>query len=778
LTREPSVRPIASAFAAHAGLTAVLFADVLFLGRVPFFRDVVYHFYPSYVFTADALRQGVWPLWNPTADAGAPFLMAYPVDLALLLLLGARATLVLSPALHVWLAMCGATFLAREMGVGPRGAWFAGAVFGLSGLLQSTLNLVPLAQAACWAPWVIASCLRTWRQPSARNAGLLALLAALQVSTLAVEIALQSLFAACVLMLSRPRARQLLALAGAAVVALLLSAPAWAGALALVEGSTRGAGFASGVVLSWSAHPAVLAGMAWPSFLGDPHAMTDVGFWGQPFFPDGYPYFVSLYLGPSVLALAGCAGRAARRLWAVATVGVVVALGAYGPLAGALPALVSRFRVPAKALFLTTLALALLAGIGLEAALAVRRRAAALAVGVPALVLLGIGLALALQPNAAGNAARVAWSRLGTPEAQYVLHRLWPSALITTGLLGAAAAAALSLRHPRLTLLPAVCVVADLLANNASVEPSAPADFYRLRPEIASLVQGATSAAPGRWFSYGVANTPGLHWAPALLARNQDVWLYYMDRQVLWGRTRVLDALEGAFDEDRTGAAPDGATLTGSDSRPSRYRAIHERLRRAGVRWILSFAPLPGDLLAARGEARVPQIAEPLRLYELAGALPRAFWVADCELVAGEAALDARLADATFDPSRTALVTAPPAGRSCGGAMPGRRGEVAWTRPDPHTVRLDVTGDAGFAVVLEGYHRDWIAYRSGQRLDLVRGLDRYWVVPLQGGAASIEVRYQPRWRGPALAAFVMGAAGALVLCRWRSPRLTQAPAAC
>jgi hypothetical protein len=236
--------------------------------------------------------------------------------------------------------------------------------------------------------------------------------------------------------------------------------------------------------------------------------------------------------------------------------------------------------------------------------------------------------------------------------------------------------------------------------------------------------------------------------------------------------------LEGAYDEDRTGAAPAGATISAADSMPARYRAIHGRLRRAGVRWLLSFAPLPGEMLRERGTSRVPEIAEPLRLYELPDALPRAFWAADCETSAGPEAAAARLADPAFDPATSVLVAAAPRGRACGSAGSGTRGAVEWRRVDPHTIRLDATGDPGYAVVLEGYHRDWVAYRGGERLDLVRALDRYWAVPLTGGRASFEVRYEPRWRTPALTACALGAAGALILLLARRLRLTQAPASC
>ena len=48
---------------------------------------------------------------------------------------GARATLALSPPLHVLLAMAGTFALARRLGISPAGGAFAGACFGRRYLL-------------------------------------------------------------------------------------------------------------------------------------------------------------------------------------------------------------------------------------------------------------------------------------------------------------------------------------------------------------------------------------------------------------------------------------------------------------------------------------------------------------------------------------------------------------------------------------------------------------------------------------------------------------------
>lgn len=769
MTQGATARSLAIACAAHAAVVAVLFADVLFLGRLPYLRDVSTYYYPDYVFAASALRGGVWPLWNHTADAGAPFLMAYPGDLLMLVVLGARRTLMLSPPLHVWLGMCGATLLARELGWRARGAWLSGAVYGLSGALLSSLNLFELAHGAAWSPLVVACTLRCLRRPSGRSAALLGVAAAILLSTLAGEVMVQTAMAALVLTRALPSPRAWRALGAAAAVAAALGAPVVLGMRVLLEGGARAAGFAAGQALKWSAHPIVLAEMAWPRLLGDPHTMTDLGYWGQPFFPSGYPYLVSLYLGPLVLALAACAGRRELRLWVLAALGVLLALGAHGPLAPVLPLVLTHFRTPVKFLVVVTLALALLAGRGLEAATEDRRSLATWCLAVPAAVLLSVGLAMALKPAAALRGAVAMWPRLGAREATPVV-RMWPPALLQTGALAALAAGTLWLGR-RASLAPAACVVADLLATNARVESSAPADFYRLRPEVASLVRGVEPAGPYRWFSYGVANSPGLSWSPALLQRNQDVWLYYADRQVLWGRAKTLDGLAGAFDEDRTGWAPPGATLSSAESSPAFHRGNHARLRLAGVRWILSFLPLPPDVATPSGEARLPEIRQPLVLYELRDALPRAFWVPDCEVAGSAAAVRTRVEEADFDPRRTVVLDAAPAGSPCGAAAPGGVSTVSWRRLGPHAVEVEAEGDAGWLVFLEGFHRDWRIDGAAVGPALSRANTRYWALRVPKGRVAYRFRYEPPWLWPAVAVACAGLILALVLSVRRAVKL-------
>jgi hypothetical protein len=224
-----------------------------------------------------------------------------------------------------------------------------------------------------------------------------------------------------------------------------------------------------------------------------------------------------------------------------------------------------------------------------------------------------------------------------------------------------------------------------------------------------------------------------------------------------------LDDLEGAFDEDRVGLAPEGATLEPWEHDPAHYRDCHRRLRLANVRWILSFTDLPGDLVTQRGQAAFPEIREPLRLYELLDPLPRAFRVPRYEVIRDRSAQRARTEEPGFDPRAEVLLEEDP---GLPAADPiGDEGRVELRRVDPHTVEIHTSGSPGFVVVLEGHHRDWRAERDGTPVPLYRADGRYWALATPGGDHVFRVRFQPAWRTPALLASGAGALAALALVK-------------
>ena len=103
---------------------------------------------------ARSLEGGVWPLWHPGPTPARRSSWRTRSTCCSCCSLGARATLAVSPPLHVLLAMAGAAALARRLGASPAGAAVSGGVFGLSGLMLGSV-LFPVFHAAAWAPLAV-----------------------------------------------------------------------------------------------------------------------------------------------------------------------------------------------------------------------------------------------------------------------------------------------------------------------------------------------------------------------------------------------------------------------------------------------------------------------------------------------------------------------------------------------------------------------------------------------------------------------------------------------
>jgi hypothetical protein len=755
------VRAFGAVLLVHCVPVLLLFGRA-FAGWLLYFRDLSTTYAPWYAFTAESLRRGVWPLWNPTAHAGEPFLLAYPVDLALLLIGGWRAPLGVGAALHLLLALAGGSWLARRLGMGAWGAWLAGTVYGLGGTLLSLLNLVQLFEAAAWAPWVVAAFVGLMRRPSARRAACLALLAAVQATTLGAEIVLQTVLVALVLSWSRGwlDRRRLAALFGASALAATLAAPALLGARALLADTARERGFALGEALSFSAHPVTLAEIGLPLWLGNPRAFSDADYWGRVYFPEGYPYLLTLYLGVPVLLLAA-QSRRPRRLWALAALGLLLALGSYGPL-GLLPAHVRLpLRGPLKLIWITHLALALLAGFGLERRLAERGRGlrGRWTRALPGAAFVLLALAVSRAPEIVLSSAARLIPELLAARASLAARSTWPAAWLLAGSLAMVAGLAL-VRAGRWSRVAALAAAIDLLAVNASVATLAPASFYALRRDVAGLVASARDAGRGRIFSYGIAGTPDLRFEPTTARATSDVWLYYLDRQSLLPLTHVLDGWDGALSEDRTGLTPRDAALDPAQAVPARFREYSRRLQQAGVRWVMSFDELPADLVVARGHLKLPEIIAPLGLYEVRGVLPRAFFVAERELVADPERARRILEDAAFDPARVVLLESDPNPPPTPEGGASSEASVRYEPVDAHTIRVTARTAPGYLVILDGFHREWTAEEGSAPVPVLRADGRYRALHTSGGERVFTLRFRPRWRGPALLATVAG----LVIC--------------
>jgi hypothetical protein len=475
-------------------------------------------------------------------------------------------------------------------------------------------------------------------------------------------------------------------------------------------------------------------------------------------------------VGLGVLLLAGQA-RGQRRLWALAVAGVVLSLGQYGPL-GLLPGCWSSpFRGPQKLFFLTHAAVALLAGFGLERCIGSGgRRGRRLLLLLPGMALIALVVGLRTHPEAIRHAAVQVVPPLADPRGLVAARELWPGTWLPAGVL--ALGAGLALARGGVWARPAAALaVLDLLIANGAVNPLAPSAFYDLRPDVAALVRPVTTEGTFRWFSYGVAYTPGLAFEPVMSRAASDVWLYYLDRQSLLPSTPALDGLPAAFGVDPTGWGPEGATLRVEEMTPERFPDHERRLRLANVRWVLSFRRLPEDLAAVRGEVKLPEVRSPLALHELRSFLPRAFWVPHADVDPDPARRRARLEDPVFDPRSVVLLSEMPPPVAAAESSSTRAGgpvRVDYEQVDAHTIRVSASTPPGFLVVLDGFHPDWRAEGQSGPVPLQQADGRYRALPTPGGERVFTLRYEPRWRGAALALAGLAAAACLGLAARRS----------
>ena len=701
-----------------AGAAVALVALLPFLrglasGASFYFRDLALYFLPMRRFALEGLAAGEVRFWNPYVHEGVPLSLpavGYPVDLLQLLRPdGAGLSAVL--ALHVPLAAALFFVLARGLSLGRLAAAGGALVYALGGFVLSSLNLYVHLQAAAWAPLLVLALARVLGGGGRRAAAAAALVLAVALSTTGVEIAGQAVVAGIVIggMGKDSRSRGLAALAlglGAAIAAPVLVLVA-----GQVGGSARGYGFPTDVVLAHSVHPFTLVQTVVGGLYGN---LSNVAgeWWGENFFPRGFPYILSLYLGAATLAVAWVGARSghrlARRLVALAALGLAAALGRWSGLAAvvdAVPAL-HLFRFPVKAFFTVHLSVALLAAIGLSAlAEGADRRAwrrLALYAGALGALLVALPLAPRVMPAAAAAFARGFFPPGLAAEARSALlaRVLGDAAVGGAVALSVGAAAVLVLRSalpaPRASGMVAALVAADLLRAGAGLNPMVAASFYRPSP---SLEARLGSLRRTRVFTCSVEESPAYLAARAARGADHEAWSFALLLETLTPACNVPLAVPTALSPDLTMLVPGDRVLSPAEASCRDLDAIVPRLREAAVGTVVSIDPLEHPDLEADGVVAPPRIAPlAVHLYRLRDARPRV-----------EASGGARVLETTYGTNDVSIVVEASGSQQVllrDGWAPG------WTaRVDDRPADLRASGRHRSVPVPPGRHRVAMSYR-------------------------------------------------------------------
>jgi hypothetical protein len=222
------------------------------------------------------LEHGELPLWNPHARLGEPFpvsgaVLLYP-PFWLLLLVPVQRWLAVVLLLHTFLACMFMYRFLRTLPVSRYVAFLGGGSYGMGWYLTASLDRLPEAAAAALLPLALEM---TWRITVSRQRAFFLSLAGLSIAllfwtggvstaTLGCLLCAAIVLAEWLVLDDTDRGRALKTLAGAAAIALLLTAPLWLGALQHANGMA-----AASAPPTAALQPAGLFGLLAPGLFGD-----------------------------------------------------------------------------------------------------------------------------------------------------------------------------------------------------------------------------------------------------------------------------------------------------------------------------------------------------------------------------------------------------------------------------------------------------------------------------------------------------------------------------
>ncbi len=702
--------------------------------------------FPLASFFHDALREGRLPLWNDHLGLGYPLYAEgqigafYPPNW-LLFQFPPLIALDLSRVLHLTMAGTGAGTLVLVLAGSRSGAVLAALVAVFGGAIAAKLEWHNLVAAYAYLPWVLVPLVR---RPHPTRGGLVAagLLLGIQAWTGHPNTWLLTALAAAVVMLATaPRVATLgrivgLGLLGGAVGAVQLVPTA-----ILTTLSVRSEALSPTDLFASASTPFDILSFGFQNAFV---RVTD-GAWrsSTTWYPDG-PFALfeaSAYVGLAVLALAavGIRTRRARPFVALALVCLAIPIiAAFRPEIWTQVPILNGLRSPTRSYVVVTLALAVLAGIGVgrlgRSRGAARRAAIAVVIPVAAYALT-TWLAVAV-PNVFDRLLLGASSFLGEAGvaaqrelAVAALTTPWPLLLEIVAGMTAVYVVARADRWPaaRLALGPLAVGVAAIPLILLGPQPNPARQLSDFSYADGDYIRAVAATDPGRLFA---VDPSGFYaGSPDQLAAARLPDLRMFSSLDLLASDRLIDRLT---DDD-----PDGA------------------LRRAvGVDVLVTFErPCPGRPLAVVA-------AEEATICRDDAALRPPYWIPEDAVrlaSAGDASL-IRPHDAEMDAGRT-IATAV---------------EQTPSSRDPGTLTVDVDAPAaGWLWIDRAWWPAWRTTVDGRPVDAARALAGQ-LVPVPAGASVVRQAFVP-W--DALLGLAVGVVATIAALAWafgpraRRPRL-------
>jgi membrane protein YfhO len=134
--------------------------EMIFSGKIPFFRDLAAYFYPIKFSVAESFKAGQLPLWEPRMAAGFPILaefqsaVFYPPSVVFYIM-PFFAAIQFSYVFHYAVAASGSYVLLRSWKQPIFVALIGSMLFSFGGTMVSLTNLLNHFQSAVWLPWLV-----------------------------------------------------------------------------------------------------------------------------------------------------------------------------------------------------------------------------------------------------------------------------------------------------------------------------------------------------------------------------------------------------------------------------------------------------------------------------------------------------------------------------------------------------------------------------------------------------------------------------------------------
>jgi hypothetical protein len=771
-------------------LPLILFWPLVLGGRVLYWGTPLLQFYPWRKLAVDMIRSGHVPLWDHYLGNGAPLAanlqaaVFYPLNLIYLVVPIERA-MGYSAVLHVILAGLLMYLYGRTIRLSPFASLVAALSYMFSGFLISRLGFLSMTSATPWLPLLFCLAERLASQRRLSNAFLLGLAIGLQLLAGHAQLWYYGLWAVAAYVLARGwqmakegaqdrscvlrltvRTWLLLALAvlvglGVAAVQLLPTAE-----LALL--SQRQVGVEYEFAMTYSFWPWRLITLLAPDFFGNP---TSGDYWGYAAYWEdcGYIGVLPLLLALIAISIYLVQKRRPRLTFHASLVpffsllcllSLLLALGKNLPLYPLVfrwvPGL-SFFQAPARFLYLYTLGMATLAGLGADCIVFVPSRRLARVSGYGVVIGLAILLAavavrlLPLPPvKLTFVSALASFAVLLTLTSLLLLCR-WKVESWSGGI---------KLLH-RFGVSPLVLwqtlviafIAADLILFGYSLNPTTEPRLYELSTTSGAFLKKGDD-------DHRIFIFPGsdynLKFEKYLLLSDfgpGDVDELMGLRETLMPNLAIGEGLFSANNFDPLVVGHYERLIQEIDKGLPRWidpdlgRTVDETrlsvaLRLLGlmnVEYILDYREIPGLNLV---------FADGVRIYRNDDALPRAYVVSQVQGISDDEKVLVELFSQTFDPRRVVLLS-PARSQE---PIPCPLSPIPNPQPptplspeySPNAVNIEVSLDRdGCLVLSDTYYPGWRAYVDGEEREILRANYAFRAVFLESGHHTVLFKYDP-----------------------------------